>query len=90
MNLNGPMCLNNKDTLIRAALFSADSRLPAEINSPNGKVKFIQLVGITEDEYELTWEWSSSGLIDVRIFQSAKDFELSFVPILTPSHLLSF
>jgi suppressor of fused len=65
MNLNGPICFSS-ETQIRAALFAPDSSLPGSIRTPYGMVKFIQFVGITEDEYELTWEWSSSGLLDVR------------------------
>lgn len=82
MNLNGPICFNS-ETVIRAALFAKDAVLPEKIRTPFGMLKFIQFVGITDDEYELTWEWSSSGLLDVRVlmfirFQSVWSDRLCF------------
>ncbi len=48
MNLNGPIALGT-NTAIRAIAFIADPELPT-IQTPNGSVQFIQIVGITEDE----------------------------------------
>lgn len=48
MNLNGPICLE-VETPIRAICFVSDAELP-EITTPNGKLLFLQVVGITESE----------------------------------------
>lgn len=59
LNLNGPISLE-VETSIRAAAFIEDPELGA-IDSPNGKVRFVQLVGLTLDEYELIDQWSVNG-----------------------------
>ncbi|MFI5913716.1 suppressor of fused domain protein [Dactylosporangium sp. NPDC051541] len=56
MDLNGPIELD-RDTLIRAAVFTEDPELGA-IDTLNGAVEFLQVVGITADEYAATQAWS--------------------------------
>ena len=47
---NGPICLG-ADTKLTALAFTLDPELPA-IETPNGHIEFIQMVGITADELE--------------------------------------
>ncbi len=63
MGLNGPIALDH-DTKITAILFADDPEL-GEIESKLGKARFIQIVGITDAEYRLIQEWSTSGLVDI-------------------------
>jgi suppressor of fused len=58
--LNGPIALDEK-TDIWAALFVQDPQLPP-ISSHNGRFEFVQLVGITEDEYSATRAWNTDGM----------------------------
>jgi photosystem II stability/assembly factor-like uncharacterized protein len=63
MGLNGPIALG-QSTRLTAILFAKDPEL-AEIDSPFGKARFIEVVGITDDEYRLIQEWSTTGLVDI-------------------------
>lgn len=60
MDLNGPIALEH-DTRIRAMLMAADPQLPA-INTPNGALEFVQVVGITVDELHAAMAWNSVGM----------------------------
>jgi suppressor of fused len=62
MGLNGPIALEH-DTKITAICFADDPEL-GEISSEFGRARFVQIVGITDDEYKLIQEWSTTGLID--------------------------
>jgi suppressor of fused-like protein len=55
MNLNGPIALEH-DTAIRSIAFVHDPEL-AMIDTPNGRVEFLQVVGITEDEEVACKRW---------------------------------
>ena len=57
--LNGPIC-EGRPTQIRAALFVQDRELKP-IKTPNGRVEFLQVVGLTEDELAAIECWSSTG-----------------------------
>jgi hypothetical protein len=63
MGLNGPIALG-EDTQITAICFADDPEL-GEFSSEFGKAQFVQIVGITDDEYRLIQEWSTHGLIDI-------------------------
>nr|MBA3464984.1 suppressor of fused domain protein [Deltaproteobacteria bacterium] len=63
MGLNGPIALDH-DTAITAICFAEDPEL-GEIVSEYGRAQFVQIVGITDDEYRLIQEWSTHGLIDI-------------------------
>lgn len=63
MGLNGPIALDMR-TKITAILFADDAELGA-IESPFGAARFVQIVGITDDEYKLIQEWSTTGLVDM-------------------------
>lgn len=63
MDLNGPIALE-RDTLIRAVVFTEDPEL-GTIGTPNGTVRFLQVVGITPAEYEATQTWSVRDFLDL-------------------------
>lgn len=61
MDANGPIALE-ADTLLTALAFIADPLLPA-IDTPNGRLEFIQLVGITNDELLAMQVWNTLGVL---------------------------
>jgi hypothetical protein len=63
MDLNGPIAVGT-DTAVRAAAFAADPQLGA-VDTPNGRVEFLQVVGLTADEHEACGDWSTGGVLDV-------------------------
>jgi len=63
MGLNGPIAVD-EDTKLTAILFAEDPELGA-FESEFGKARFIQIVGITDDEYRLIQEWSTTGLVEI-------------------------
>lgn len=63
MDLNGPL-VQDGPTTIRAVAFTIDPELP-EIRTPNGAVCFVQVVGLTDDEYEATQDWDTTGILDL-------------------------
>jgi len=63
MGLNGPIALEH-DTQLTAICFAEDPQL-GEIVSEHGKARFLQVVGITDDEYRLIQEWSVTGLVEI-------------------------
>lgn len=62
MHLNGPIALEH-DTGIVAIAFVEDPELPA-IDTPHGRVEFLQIVGLTEDELQALKRWSSSQALE--------------------------
>ncbi|MDE7432684.1 MAG: suppressor of fused domain protein, partial [Lachnospiraceae bacterium] len=63
MNANGPIQLGY-DTEITALGFISDPELP-EIDTENGSVEFIQMVGITNDEMEAVMCWNCRKLLNL-------------------------
>lgn len=61
--LNGPIALG-RDTALVAAAFVEDPELGA-MDTPNGAVRFVQLVGVTEDEYDAIRDWDASQLVQL-------------------------
>lgn len=51
IDLGGPIALDQPRTPIVAAGFAADPELPA-IDTPHGSLAFLQIVGLTADEYD--------------------------------------
>jgi hypothetical protein len=49
------------ETALCAVLYVRDPLLPPQ-ETPHGKVKFLQVIGITLDEYELLRDWSAEGV----------------------------
>jgi suppressor of fused len=61
MNANGPIALET-DTELKSIAIIADPELP-RIDSPNGRVDFLQLVGLTLDEEQAAKSWNTTGLL---------------------------
>ncbi|HZE99891.1 MAG TPA: suppressor of fused domain protein [Planctomycetota bacterium] len=61
MSLNGPIA-QGSPTEIRAIAFAADSEL-GEFSSGNGRARFLQVVGLTEDELALAMDWNAESLL---------------------------
>lgn len=63
MDLNGPIALG-RTTKIAAVCFVTDPDLPV-VETPHGRVEFIQIVGITRDELMAAKAWQKSSFIGV-------------------------
>ena len=61
MTANGPICLGS-DTLLTEMAFVQDPQLPP-IDSPQGKLSFLQIVGLTADELRESKRWNSRGAL---------------------------
>lgn len=61
LNANGPICLGS-DTQLKALAYISDPQLPP-METPNGQVEFIQMVGITLEEFETMHLWSGTALL---------------------------
>lgn len=61
LDANGPICLDS-DTQLTALAYVEDPELPA-IDTPNGRIEFLQVVGITADELEAMQTWNTLGLL---------------------------
>src|SRR5262249_29213536 len=62
--LNGPI-EQGSSTLIHAASFGPDPHLPA-MATPNGRVEFLQVVGLTMDELEAISSWDAAAFLELR------------------------
>lgn len=56
--LNSPICLE-METLIRTVTFVEDPQL-GTIETPHGRVQFLQVLGLTDDELDATQYWNAS------------------------------
>jgi suppressor of fused-like protein len=63
LNLNGPICLES-DTAIRAVLFGVDPEL-GSIQTLNGSLTFLQVVGVTLDELAAAKAWDTLKLLEI-------------------------
>ncbi|HZM74276.1 MAG TPA: suppressor of fused domain protein [Candidatus Limnocylindrales bacterium] len=63
MDLNGPISLAEPDTAIRAVAFADDPEL-GEIDTPHGRLRFLQVVGLTLDEYAAVEGWDTTRLLE--------------------------
>lgn len=63
MNANGPIALE-ENTDIRAMAFIEDPELKT-LSTPNGRVQFLQIVGLTEDELLALMQWSTHKALEV-------------------------
>lgn len=61
LDANGPICMD-ADTKLTALAFVEDPQLP-NIDTPNGRVEFLQMVGITGDELEAMQTWNTLGVL---------------------------
>jgi len=62
MTANGPIALE-RDTLICSMGFVYDPELPA-IDTPNGRMHFLQVVGLTQEEERAAKQWQTRKLLD--------------------------
>ncbi|MFC7677443.1 suppressor of fused domain protein [Paenibacillus sp. GCM10028914] len=62
LDANGPICLG-ADTELTALAFIPDPELDT-LETPNGRVEFLQMIGITEDELEAMKTWNTQGLLE--------------------------
>jgi suppressor of fused len=63
LDLNGPIAID-EPTNIRAVAFAEDEQL-GTIETPHGSLTFVQIVGLTIDEYEAAQDWDTSALLEV-------------------------
>jgi suppressor of fused len=68
MGLNGPIALGER-TAITAICFAADPEL-GSFRSRNGQAEFLQVVGITDDEYRLIQDWCTDGFVELLAMRS--------------------
>ncbi|MEU4426685.1 suppressor of fused domain protein [Actinoplanes sp. NPDC024001] len=61
MDANGPI-RQDYDTAVTALAFAEDPELGA-IDTPHGRVQFLQVVGLTADEYAAARQWDTAGLV---------------------------
>lgn len=61
LDANGPICLGS-DTKLTALSFVEDPELPAT-DTPNGRVQFLQMIGITGCELEAMQTWNTIGML---------------------------
>jgi suppressor of fused len=61
--LNSPICVGS-DTKIQAASFVLDPQLP-ELDTPNGRFHFLQVVGLTLDELDALVSWDAERFLEV-------------------------
>jgi hypothetical protein len=64
MKANGPIAADRPDSEIQAIIFVLDPEL-GEISTPHGRLQFLQVVGVTLDEYEAARQWNSRDLIEL-------------------------
>lgn len=63
VDLNGPISLSRPETAIRAAAFTVDPELGV-IDTPHGRVVFLQVVGLTLAEHAVIEQWETGALLD--------------------------
>ena len=63
MNINGPIAAERPDTAIRSIAFVEDPEL-GTIETVHGRVRFLQVVGLTMDEYEAVQLWNTTALLE--------------------------
>lgn len=63
LDLNGPIALD-ETTAIKAIAFAEDEQL-GTIETPYGTVTFVQIVGLTMDEYEAVQDWNTAAFLDI-------------------------
>lgn len=62
LDTNGPIS-SDEPTQLAALLFTEDSALPDLVSSPNGSIRFIQVVGITLGELDAVQAWNSASVV---------------------------
>jgi hypothetical protein len=80
--LNGPICVGDS-TRIHAVAFTLDPQLPP-IETPNGRVVFLEVVGLTMDELDAISSWDVAAFLELR----AQDDPLLLTDLARSSWLL--
>jgi hypothetical protein len=62
--LHGPI-EHGSSTLLHAASFAPDPQLPP-MATPNGRVEFLQVVGLTMDELDAISSWNAAAFLELR------------------------
>jgi suppressor of fused protein SUFU len=62
MDINSPIATERDDSAIRAVAFAVDPEL-GDISTPHGKVRFLQVVGLTLDELDAGRRWKVGSLL---------------------------
>jgi suppressor of fused len=62
LDANGPIAADRADCRLTAVGFVLDPEL-GEIATPSGRVEFLQVTGLTEDEYAAGQEWNTLSLL---------------------------
>lgn len=62
MNLNSAIAVGSS-SLLRAILFTRDPALPSTIDTPNGALTMLQVVGVTLDEVLAVKQWDSQKFL---------------------------
>jgi len=65
MNANSPLKADETTSAIRAFICVPDPQLPESIDTPNGRVDFVQVFGITLNELEAVKRWSSTSFAEL-------------------------
>ncbi|MGG3504636.1 suppressor of fused domain protein [Paenibacillus lautus] len=82
LDANGPICLG-ADTQLTALAFTLDPELPG-MDTPNGRVEFLQMVGITREELEAMQTWNTLGVL-----QACADYMPQYITDLDRDSLLN-
>jgi hypothetical protein len=64
LDANGAVSATVPTSALRAILFALDPDL-GELEGPNGKVRFVQIVGVTTDEYTAAQRWRTDGVLSL-------------------------
>jgi hypothetical protein len=64
MDLHGPLTPEAPTTLLSAIAFVDDPEL-APIQTPNGRMHFLQIVGLTKDELQAVKRWNTRGVLEL-------------------------
>lgn len=63
LDANGPIA-RDEPTALCAIAFAEDPDLPAGVESPHGRFRFVQIVGLTRGEYDAVLRWNTAGVLD--------------------------
>ncbi|MFI0354543.1 suppressor of fused domain protein [Actinomadura sp. 9N407] len=64
MDANGPIAADRADSEIQAVVFATDPELGA-ISTPNGRLEFLQVVGLAREEYEAARQWNAGSMLEI-------------------------
>ncbi|MPC61273.1 Suppressor of fused [Portunus trituberculatus] len=56
--------LDNSESRVQHMLMAEDPQL-GSVNTPNGSVQFVQIVGVTTEELRAAQHWNGVGVLDI-------------------------